>query len=493
MRHVVSTPEQVRAMDAHTIDVLGVSSLALMELAGRAVASEVLRWVRQEAVEHVVVFAGRGNNGGDGYVVARHLHLAGVSVRVVGVEGKHSPDCAVNRAAAVALGVCVDDNVPRELPAGLVVDALLGTGVQESLRGIVLERVHAINGLDCAVIAVDMPTGVCGVSGAILGDAVRADGTVTIGRAKLGAFGSPGADYVGELVVADIGLVASGQGFEATILDGQWIAERLPERAASSHKGHHGHLGVVAGSADKAGAAVLLCNAAIRSGCGLVTLVIHPDAQPRLSNLRDEVMVEPKSELSVSDLNGFDAVAVGPGFGVDEESGEFMRQLWHGVEVPGVFDADALTALARDPRPSEFPRCITPHPGEAARLLGLDTAAVEAERFGACRALAQLAPALLKGQHTLVCGEGLFINRTGTPGLATAGSGDVLTGIVGSLLAQGMACEDALICGAFVHGLAGELAGRAPIVAGDVVEALPEAFRTVALRSEMVVFKPLLG
>ena len=480
-------------MDAHSIQELGVSSMALMELAGRGVSVEAARWVRQAAVKGVCVFAGRGNNGGDGYVVARHLHISGIPVRVVGMGGEHSPDCAANRAVAEKLGIKVTEEIPGGLEGWLVVDALLGTGLKEALRGGVLERVVAINDLGCPVISVDMPTGICGETGRVLGDAVRADATVAIGRVKLGAFGGRGADLVGELVVVDIGLVDNADQHVALVVDGEWVAQRLPARLPSAHKGNHGHLGVVAGSADKAGAAVLLCNAAMRSGCGLVTLLIDPGARGRLSNLRDEVMVEANGSPTPEQLERFDAVAVGPGFGVDPESQELLRALWHDVPVPGVFDADGLTALSVAPAASRFQRCITPHPGEAARILGLETSAVQGDRFQACRQLGALAPALLKGRNTLVFGDEMYINRTGTPALATAGSGDVLTGIVGALLAQGLGSVESLVCGAFVHGLAGELAGEAPIVAGDVIEALPGSFRAVSSRTEMMGFQPLLG
>jgi hydroxyethylthiazole kinase-like uncharacterized protein yjeF len=497
MNHRVASVDQVRAMDAHTIETVGVSSLALMEIAGRAVAAETIRWVRQEGASEVLVFAGPGNNGGDGYVVARHLHLAGVAVQVVAVSGGHSPDCLANREAAVALGIAITETVPEvDSDAGrnaLVVDALLGTGTRDDLRGEILTRVQQINALQQPVLAVDMPTGVCGETGRVLGDAVDAVCTVTIGRAKPGAFGTPGGERVGELVVADIGLVDEGQDPAALVVDGAWVGERIPARDAASHKGSHGHLGVIAGSVEKAGAAVLVCNAAIRSGCGLVTLLVHPEAASRLSNLRDEVMVQTSERIEPQDLTAFDAIAAGPGFGVGEEAAKCLMRLWHEVPAPGIFDADALTALASDPKPSNHPRCISPHPGEAARLLGLETAAVQSDRFSAVRALSEWGPALLKGRHTLVCGETLTINRTGTPALATAGTGDVLTGVVGALLAQGLSPTNALVCGAFVHGLAGELAGQSPIVAGDVISALPEAFRSVGLRLDMVGFRPLLG
>ncbi len=492
MIHPVATVEQVRAMDAHTIETVGVSSLALMEIAGRSVAEEALRWLRQEGADQVWVFCGPGNNGGDGYVVARHLHLLGVPVQVVAVSGAHSPDCQANREAAAALGIPIGVTVP-EVERALVVDALLGTGTRKDLRGEILERVQQINGLGHPVLAVDMPTGVCGDTGRVLGEAVHAVCTVTIGCAKSGAFGEPGGERVGELVVADIGLVDAELDPVALVVDGPWVGERIPSREVASHKGSHGHLGVVAGSMEKAGAAVLVCNAAIRSGCGLVTLLIQPEAVPRLSHLRDEVMVQPSEGITPQNLEAFDAVAVGPGFGVGEHQTAQLMRLWQEVPAPGIFDADALTALAAHPTPSPHPRCISPHPGEAARMLAQSTAEVQSDRFSAVRALSRWGAALLKGRHTLVCGEGLTVNRTGTPALATAGSGDVLTGVVGSLLARGLSPTHALSCGAFVHGLAGELAGQPPIVAGDVIEAIPEAFRTLGLRTEMLGFRPLLG
>jgi NAD(P)H-hydrate epimerase len=381
---------------------------------------------------------------------------------------------------------------PPEVTEGVVVDALLGTGLREDLRGEVADRVDWMGGLELPVLAVDMPTGICGRTGRVLGNAVRAEITVTIGRPKMGAFLHPGAEHVGDLVYLDIGL-AGPEERVATITDPAWVRDRLPVRLQNSHKGSHGHLGVVAGSPTKAGAAVLVCNGAIRSGCGLVTLLIHPGAMERLSALREEIMVQPCEHITPGDVAPFDALAIGPGFGTDATSQEVLRRLWYEAEAPAVFDADGLTALAGGFRPSPHPRGITPHPGEAGRLLDCSTAEINADRLGALASLSAVAPSLLKGNQSLVSGKPPRINRSGGPQLSTAGSGDVLTGVVGAMLAQGMDPEEALAVGAFVHGRAGERAGASPIVAGDVVDCLGEAIRDPEHGRTVLETRPLLG
>lgn len=484
----IATSAQVRALDAHTIEALGVPSLVLMEAAARAVTVELLRRFPEQARRGVCVVAGRGNNAGDGYAIARLLRCVGVPTRVLALPGPMSPDCGVNRRAAAGVGVPICEEGPLE--GGVVVDALFGTGLDRPVTGLAAERVQAMNAFGGPVVAVDLPSGLCGDSGRALGVAVRAALTVTFDRPRLGQLLEPGADHCGALVVADIGL--RGQvPMAAEAWDGADIAALLPVRAAASHKGSHGHLAVVAGSPERAGAAVLLCRAAMRSGCGLVTLFAAPATLPRLSALPVEVMVRVTDSLKPDLFQDFDALAVGPGVGLDPVSRGAMRRLWQDAACPAVFDADGLTALAEDPQPSPWPRCITPHPGEASRLIpGYDLA----DRVGlACR-LAELAPALLKGRHTLIAAAGhpLVLNRTGGPALATAGSGDVLTGLVGGLLARGLSPRDALIAGAFVHGYAGELAGQAPILASDVADHLPTALRTLAQRAPVFERIPLL-
>jgi len=503
MRHPVYTSSQIRAIDAHTINDLGIAGPALMEMAARACAQEILSAYGDEAARGVVVVAGKGNNGGDGYVIARMLHGAGVPVRAVGLPGEHSADCAAARRAAELLGVPVfeDAGAAYFSKAGVVVDALLGTGLSSDLRGRALELTLLIQGArekGAKVLAVDLPTGLCGDTGRVLGDAVTADVTVTFGRARAGQLLEPGADRVGRLVVADIGLVEVGSPAGPpvmAVLEGPEVAALIPPRAAASHKGRHGHLGVIAGSRDKAGAAVLCCNAAMRAGCGLVTLIVGPEVVPRLAGLRPEVMLHIANRTTPELLMTFDALAVGPGRGIERQTLKQLRGIWRSYEGPAVFDADGLSALVDAFRPSEHPRCITPHPGEAARLLRKTTAAVQEDRLGTIRALGAVAPALLKGRNTLIDAGGdepVIVNPTGTPDLATAGSGDVLTGIVGALLARGLPPRDALIVGAFVHGLAGEQVGGY-LVAGDLIDGLRGAFAGLAERVGAIDYRPLLS
>jgi ADP-dependent NAD(P)H-hydrate dehydratase / NAD(P)H-hydrate epimerase len=490
--HLVSTSSEVRSLDAHTIHTLGVPGAALMELAGRAVAAELMARHHELAGRGVQVVAGRGNNGGDGYVIARLLHLSGVPVRVLGLAGEHTADCATHRAAAEKLGIEVVEEGPIDGP-GLLVDALLGTGLHQDLRGEIAQRVAGLRESGVPVVAVDLPTGLCGDTGRVLGDAAPAVLTVTFGRARVGHFLEPGADLCGALVIADIGLTGDVNA-TARVADGVWVAEQLPDRAAASHKGSHGHLGVVAGSPECAGAGVLACNAAIRAGAGLVTLFTPRDGWGRLGGLQPEVMVGDTVGLGPERLRDVDAVAVGPGFGTGREQIQLLRRLWRDIPHPAVFDADALAAMTGVFNRPRHLRCVTPHPGEAGRLLSTNSRDVQADRLGAVRRLARIAPALLKGRHTLIAGgdRPITINRTGTAALATAGSGDVLTGLVGALLANGLDAWTALVCGAFVHGYAGELAGPAPIVAGDVVAQLPAALRTVATRTDVLDIRPLL-
>ena len=489
----VSTSAEVRALDAYSIDTVGISSMALMELAGRAVCEEIAERFEPQAKSGVLVLAGRGNNGGDGYVIARMLFARGYPVRVCALPGEMTPDCRQNHQAATSIGIPIEHTLEKGT-SGLVVDAMVGTGLTSALRAPISDWVGAVNAWGLPVIAVDLPTGVCGDSGALLGTAVRAALTVCIGRAKLGAFLEPAADWVGDVVVADIGLVGEVD-YAAEIVDGAWVAERLPKRTASSHKKQHGHLAVVAGSVQQAGAAVLTCNAAMASGCGLVTLMIHPSAVDRLGQLGPEIMVKPTEHVGEEDFANFQAVAVGPGFGTEESHRITLRNLWEKLPIPAVFDADGLTALSGDFRTAAFPRCVTPHPGEAARLLGWSSSEIQANRYVAARRLGAVVPTLLKGRHSLIsAGTGpVRINPTGSSALATAGSGDVLTGIVGAYLAGGVEPAEALTLGAFVHGWAAESVGRPHLAAGELNAVIGEAMVTVAQRCDVLRLNPLFG
>ncbi len=465
MLHPVCTSDELRELDRRTIQEVGVPSLALMETAGRACTEAILEHFPEVRQRGACIYAGRGNNGGDGWVIARLLHRQGVPVRVVAQEGQSTPDCAVMRGAAEALGVTVGE------PEGWVqVDALLGTGLRSELRPPITDLLARFDRTQ-PIVAVDLPTGLCGNTGHVYGMCLPADLTVSFGAARLGQLLR--SDRVGHLVVADIGLVPGPA--TACVPDGQAIADLLGSWDVDVHKGLRGHLGVYAGARGMEGAGVLTCLAALRAGCGLVTL--HSEEVPR--GLPIEVM---HSTEALHER--YDAVAVGPGLGIDPE----VVRLWRELETPGVFDADGLNSLGSCPDSSHHPRAITPHVGEAARLLGWKSQEVVERRLDASRALESIAVSLLKGPNTLVGGRSF--NPTGGPMLATAGSGDVLTGIVGAFLARGLAPFEALQAGAFVHGLAGELAGDG-CIASDIAQAIPEALRCLPERLDVLDWRPL--
>ena len=498
----VSTAAQVRALDERAIRDLGIPGPVLMENAGRLATDVLLDLHGTAARQGVRVLCGRGNNGGDGWVMARHLALRGVPVRVAALPGPMSADCALNRGICERMGLVVDDDwQPGDDlgrgGAGLLVDALLGTGLASDLRGVVAAWVTRANASGLPILAVDLPTGLHADRGAPLGVAIRATSTVTFGRLKAGLLLEPGPDYCGQVIVADIGLdaatflqaglvpsLASDIGSCLGMPEPADIAAWLPVRPPGAHKGSSGHLAVVAGSAERAGAGVLACNAAMRAGAGLVTLFLPRQAWDRLGALRPEVMVE---DLEALDPARFSALAVGPGVGGEPEVVERCRSLWRDAPVPAVFDADGLNALVGAFQPAPFPRLITPHPGEAGRLLAISAAEVQVDRLGALSALAAVAPTLLKGRHTLVSGSPPTVNPTGGASLATAGSGDVLTGLAGALLARGLPPSRAGCVAAFIHGYAAELCASELLVAGDLVEQIPRALQCVARRG------PVLG
>lgn len=487
----VSTAAQVRELDRRVIEGLGLPGIALMELASRAVAEAVAAHHADAASRGVVALCGGGNNGGDGYGAARWLHAWGLDVATWSLSATSGGDAGVMRACARAAGVPEVDSADG---AGLVIDAVFGTGLTRPVEGRAGAALASVAASGLPVVAVDLPSGLHADSGSILGMCVPALRTVTFGRHKLGMFGTQGATVCGTVAVADIGLDASmradpavGILADAELPEDSDLVGLWPRRALAAHKRRSGHLLVAAGSTAMAGAAVLCCRGALAADAGLITLLAPRGAMPRLGSLPPEVMVRPCGAGDVLeppdvDPDRYDAIAAGPGLGggrpLAHPLAAWLEQIWRTYPGPVVFDADALP-VARGRGPG--PRALTPHPGEAARMLGTTVGAVQADRFAAASALARDgAVALLKGRHTLVAQDGarLSINPTGTPVLATGGSGDVLTGIVGALLGRGLPARDALRCGCWAHGRASEvLEGRRAggWTASDVAAAVPEA------------------
>lgn len=487
----VSSAEQVRALDRRLIEDVGVPGIALMELAARGVAGAVGAHHRPEASRGTVIVCGGGNNGGDGWAVARWLHQVGIPVRIWPLLEPATPDAAVMAAAARRLQIPEVDGLSD---AGLVIDAVFGTGLARPVRGALGEALAAMDAHPAPVVAIDLPSGLHADRGGVLGVCPAAVRTVTLGRPKPGLFTEPGASLAGVVQLVDIGLAAAATDADAVaeVPDAADLAPLWPVRPLDAHKGRSGHLLVVAGSLAMAGAASLVCRGALAAGAGLVSLAAPRGALVRLASLPPEVMVLPVGDGEVlqrlPDPGRFDAVVAGPGLGGGRACSasllDALARLWREHPAPVLFDADALEATSAI-GPDGPPRVLTPHPGEAGRLLEQDTQQVSDDRFGAARALAQRGTALLKGRHTLIAtrAQRISINPTGSPVLATAGSGDVLAGGVGALLARGCTPHDAARLGAWVHGLAGEqLAQRRAggWGAADIAAQLPSAIEALS-------------
>jgi NAD(P)H-hydrate epimerase len=500
----------MRAIDRAAIDACGVPSLTLMERAGRAVADAALALAGPRG--RMVVVAGAGNNGGDGYVAARLARGASREARVVALvpAGSLSPDARAVREGAEQAGVTVQDVAdPPPLEAGVgdvVVDAVFGTGLSRAPEGPfarAIARIEEARVAGARVLAVDVPSGLSADTGRPLGPCVRADRTVTFAFQKRGLVLHPGPSYAGEVTVADIGIPAEAArhvpvGCELlTEVEARLL---VPQRAPDAHKGNAGRLVVLAGSAGKTGAAHLALTGALRGGAGLVTLAARADALPLALVGRPEAMsvaLPGDGPLVRADLGallaaakGADALAAGPGIPRGPETGELLRAWVERARIPAVLDADALNALAEQPELVAglaglgVPIVLTPHPGEMARLCGTTIEAVQADRIAiaADRARAWNAIVVLKGAGTVVAAPGVppSVIPTGNPGLATGGTGDVLAGLTGALLAGGLPPFDAARAAAWVHGRAGDLAARRfgmrGLVAGDLGEAIGQVW-----------------
>ncbi len=500
------TAEEMRALDRHTIATLGVPAELLMENAGRVVASEVLRLRRAGAT--VWVACGPGNNGGDGLVIARHLHAWGVPVAVwlLGDAERLAGDAAANLRRARAFGVPFAPAL-TPVPGDVIVDALFGTGLGRPLAGDAAAAVARIAAArpTCPVLAVDLPSGLHADTGQPLGAALQADVTVTLGLPKLGLVLEPGRTLAGRIVVGRIGIAdhAPGVPAAAELWTRAAAARGLPERPRAGHKGSFGHVLVAAGSRGKTGAAVLAALGASRVGAGLVTIATPASCQPVLAAKTTEAMTAalPESdgefareaEKALLELAAArDVVVLGPGIGRAASTGALVLRLARAFAAPLVLDADALFAFQGQLgllRERTAATVLTPHPGEAATLLGCSAAEVNRDRVGAARELAKSsgAVALLKGPASLIArpdGQ-LIVNPTGGPLLAAGGTGDVLAGMVGGFLAQGVDAFAATALAAFVHGAAGDaLAARFGAVgalASELAAALPETLKALSL------------
>jgi NAD(P)H-hydrate epimerase len=503
---------QMREVDRQTIEDIGIPSLVLMENAGRQVVSAIEAAYESRLEGRVAVLCGRGNNGGDGFVVARTLLQRGIeaAVFVIGSVADIRGDARLNLDILGRLGVTVvevGDEQTWELhfseisQCSLIVDAIFGTGLKAALGGMMETVVADVNASGIPIVSIDLPSGLSADTPQLIGDCIDASMTVTLATPKLSLVLPPGEAHAGDVVIADIGIppdVVDGlDGPRIELLTPEQMRSLVEPRAPDSHKGDFGRVTIIAGSRGKTGAAHLAAMGALKSGAGLVTVATPASSLPIVAAMAPEYMTEALVDTAGGSVAAaaveavlqlhHDVVACGPGLGRDAAVAEFVRALVERATVPLVLDADALTVLADDPAGlvgrEERDIIITPHPGEMARLVGSSVEEVQANRievasnFAATRRLY----VVLKGHRTIIATpEGhTFINPTGNPGMATGGTGDLLTGMIAAWLAQLLDAEAACRLAVFLHGAAGDLAaqsvGQVAMTATDLLAHLSRA------------------
>jgi len=519
------TAKQMASIDRRAIEQYGIPGIQLMERAGTSVFTTISKMWDQMAAKKVALFCGKGNNGGDGLVVARLLaeHGASVLVLLLGKKDDSKGDARTNLNRALELNIPVREILKEADLAGaekaaqdadLLIDAIFGTGLKGAVRGLAAEVVEIINCCAKPVIAVDIPSGLNADGGEIPGPCVQADTTVTFGLPKIGQVFYPGKTKCGRLLVADIGYpseVIEKEGCEIDLVTSEEVAQLVPRRAPDAHKGSCGRIAVIAGSVGMTGAAALASMAALRIGAGLVTLGLPASLNDILEVKLTEVMTKPLPEVrkrrcialrAIGEirrmLSGSNCLAIGPGLGTHHETTEMVRRVVaRETTVPTVVDADALNALAKDVSPLQETKAqivITPHAGELSRLTGKPIPEITASPLKAAQCFAQefKVVVVLKGAPTVIATPEaeLYVNSTGNAGMATAGSGDVLTGTIAGLIGQRLTPAEAAVCGVFIHGKAGDLArqlkGEMGLVAGDILQLLPDAIQNVHLQTSKV-------
>ncbi len=507
----VATAEQMQEMDRKAIETYRIPGIVLMENAGKGATEVISNAFPDIQKRKIAIVAGKGNNGGDGFVIARYLQNRGISVKVYLLADLKvlRGDAETNlqifqkmKGEVISVPSSKDyQKVKKELEKfDLLIDAIFGTGLDAEVRGYYREVIDHINTLQEPIVAIDIPSGLDANTGKPLGTAVRATLTVTFGLPKVGHLIPPGPDYVGEVKLVDIGYpkkLVEEEKIQTHLIEHeetrQWLSTPRP---LNTHKGDYGHLLVIAGSVGKTGAAAMACEAALRVGAGLVTLAVPKSLNAIMEVKLTEVMTEPlpetpKQTLSLRAFNSIlrlcenkKAVIIGPGVGTFKETQSLILKLLKTMNLPIILDADGLTALATQPK--IFPTTnrslvLTPHPGEMARIIRSTPKEVQEDRIGISRNFAQShhVHLLLKGYRSLIAtpkGE-VFINPTGNPGMASGGTGDVLTGMIGGFICQGFDILPSLQMAVYLHGLAGDHMarelGEKSLIATDIIERIP--------------------
>lgn len=506
----------MKKLDEISTNEYGIPGLVLMENAGLAVVQQIEKLDIPK--KHAVVICGTGNNGGDGFVIARHLYNRGwkVNVLVCGNAGKIKGDALVNHTAARNIGVPfygIDDNsidlAERLIREGsLIVDAMLGTGVKGTLRGLYRTIVEKVNESDAYTISVDIPSGLDADTGFSGEGCIAADCTVTFQLPKVGLVINDGPKACGDLKVADISIpeaAVTSMKLSMNLLEKDMIKELIPNRDFNTHKGSFGRVFAAACSKGMEGSGLLSAKAALRSGAGTVLLGLPDSLKRFFSSDAPEIMTMGLEDKGTGKLakecilqlletaEKSSTLLIGPGLTNDEDIREIMNEVIMNCKVPMVIDADGLNAIASNPevlkrRKAEI--VITPHPGEMARLCGCKTMDIQRDRLGYAGRFAEDfgVAVVLKGYRTIIAlPDGMiYINPTGNPGMATAGSGDVLAGIISGFAAQKFKLSDAAVCGVYIHGAAGDCAagkiGEYGLKAGDIIENIPHTIKNIAER-----------
>lgn len=496
----VATSEQMREIDRYAIEVLGIPGIVLMENAALSVVNQI---TALGSFKSAVVFAGSGNNGGDGFAIARHLFNKGYDIKVFVLSNMSAikGDARTNLDILFKMGVYVMEVSQKEnlkfaeksvKDCDVIIDAIFGTGFKGEVRGIARDIIDIINSTKKYVVSVDVPSGVEADTGRIYGPCVKADLTITFQLPKIGLVIHPGADMTGELIIKDIGIpqqAINSQDIRVVISDNEMASRCFQKRSRDTHKGTYGKALIIAGSRGMTGAAVMAAVSCLRTGTGLVYLAVPDDVLDSVSGTALEVVkVGYKRFEDLHDyIEGCDVIALGPGMGHSELAASVISRVVEASRKPMVLDADALNFLSKNQDLLKFiksPFIITPHPGEMARLINSTIERVQSERIYVASEFASKYNAItvLKGSRTIIASDrGVVINTTGNPGMATAGSGDVLTGIIAGLLAQG--CEPVLAAtsGVYLHGMAGDIAkeknGEYGMIAGDIIKYMPEAIK----------------
>jgi ADP-dependent NAD(P)H-hydrate dehydratase / NAD(P)H-hydrate epimerase len=513
---------QMREADRRTIDEIGIPSLVLMENAGRQAVAAMEAMYSDLLERQVAVLCGRGNNGGDGFVIARTLIQRGADVAVflIGRVAEVRGDARVNLEILGRLGLTVVEvadsqawelHVSEVTDCTLIVDAIFGTGLNAPVSGFIESVIADVNASGIPVVAIDLPSGLSADSPDPIGPSIDAGLTITIAAPKLPLVLPPGELRAGDIVIADIGIPAgvldNVDGPRVELLTRGTMRELVTPRSADSHKGDYGRVLLVSGSVGKTGAAHLAALGALRSGAGLVTVATPTSCQPVLAAMAPEYMTEALLDgpegLDIDEAERVvdmarDVIAIGPGLGQAQATREFVRQVVDRATMPLVVDADGLNAFAGDPDRLTGREgrdiIITPHPGEMARLVGMSTDEVQANRLRVARdfAVSNHLFVVLKGHRTLIATPDgkVFINPTGNPGMATGGTGDVLTGMIAAWLAQLLDPEAACKLAVYLHGLAGDLAeaddGEVAMTSGDLAAHLGDAMLELTARRKVV-------